>query len=478
MSARKVYFVSLGCPKNQVDTEVMLGVVHEGGHAVVDSPELADTLVVNTCGFIESAKEESIETILELAQLKQEQPGRKLVVAGCLSQRYATELAEELPEVDHFLGSADMLGLANVLGGRAPRQGVTPLHDGGQGAAGKPVRRAYLYDHRTPRRLSGPRHSAYVKIAEGCDRPCAFCIIPKLRGAQRSREIYSVVEEVHGLVEQGTREICLVAQDLTTYGKDLEPRCDLEALLDALVRIDGLEWIRLHYAYPTTTTDGLIQRIAGEPKIATYIDVPLQHIDSNVLKKMRRGYTEARVRELVGRLRDPSLTEGKHIWLRTTMLVGHPGETEEAFRRLYDFVEEAQIDHLGVFPWSREEGTASAMQPGRVTTELAQERAEVLMSRQAELRAESQQTLLGQSLRVLIDGPSEDSDFLLDGRHEGQAPGIDGKVVLTDGTGERGSFVEAIVTQAGPHDLVASMDPDAAREALAEAGDAYDHASA
>jgi ribosomal protein S12 methylthiotransferase len=453
---RKVYFVSLGCPKNQVDTEVMLGVVEGGGHQLVEHADDADMLVVNTCGFIDAAKEESIDTILELAAIKKsagEGPHKTLVVAGCLSQRYPEELAKEMPEVDHFLGSADQLGLAKVLRGQAPRMGVSAL--------GK---RAYLYDHTTPRQITGARHSVYVKIAEGCDRPCGFCIIPQLRGAQRSRTVYSVVEEVHALVEHGAREVCLVAQDLTLYGRDLEPRTDLEQLLDALVQIDGLRWIRLHYAYPTAVTDGLVERIAGQPKIATYLDVPIQHVDSEVLKAMRRGYGEAQVRGLVQRLRDPARVGDAHVWLRTTMLVGHPGETEDAYRRLYDFVAEGQIDHLGVFPWSREDGTASALRPGRVDEAVAQERAAELMALQAELRARTHAALVGRTLEVLVDGPSTEHEWLLDGRHEGQAPGIDGLTILTNAPEgdppKPGRFVQAKVVQAGPHDLVASLDLD------------------
>lgn len=447
---RKVYFVSLGCPKNQVDTEVMIGVVEGGGHELVSEVEQADTLVVNTCGFIDAAKEESIETILELAEAKKDGARPKtLVVAGCLSQRYPEQLAAEMPEVDHFLGSADQQGLARVLGGQAPRMGVSSL--------GK---RAYLYDHTTPRRITGARHSVYVKIAEGCDRPCGFCIIPKLRGAQRSRSVFSVVEEVHALVEHGAREVCLVAQDLTLYGKDLEPRVTLEHLLDALVQIDGLRWIRLHYAYPSAVTDGLIERIAGQPKVATYLDVPMQHADTEVLKKMRRGYGERQVRELVERLRDPRLVGDAHVWLRTTMLVGHPGETEDAYQRLRDFIAEGEIDHLGVFPWSREEGTVSAMQPGRVDEVRAQERAAELMALQAEIRARKHAALVGSTLEVLVQGPSEEHEWLLDGRHEGQAPEIDGITILTNGEAEPGEIVKAKVVSASTHDLVASIDLD------------------
>ncbi|MCB9706018.1 MAG: 30S ribosomal protein S12 methylthiotransferase RimO [Myxococcales bacterium] len=442
-SPKKVYFVSLGCPKNQVDTEVMLGVVRERGHTLVDSPEEADTLVVNTCGFIEEAKEESIETILELAQAKRAGPRKRLVVAGCLSQRYPDELATELPEVDHFLGSADMLGLTKVLDESAPRMAVTPLS-----------RRSYLYDHTTQRQVIGRRHSAYVKISEGCDRPCAFCIIPKLRGPQRSRTIESLVEETEHLVAGGTREICLVAQDLTTYGTDLEGRPNLEMLLDALGAVDGLRWIRLHYAFPTTVTDGIIDRLADHPKVASYLDVPLQHVDTEVLRRMRRGYTEKVVRNMVERLRARS----KYIFLRTTLLVGHPGESEEAFRCLYDFVEEGEIDHLGVFPWSREEGTLSAILPGRIPAEVAEERRLALLELQEEIRLRKHEAMLGKVVPVMIDGVSDESELLLEGRHEGQAPGIDGKVILTDGAAKPGEIVEARITQAEVHDLVATLD--------------------
>jgi ribosomal protein S12 methylthiotransferase len=446
---RKVYFVSLGCPKNQVDTEIMLGVVRDGGDVVVDDPEQADTLVVNTCGFIEPAKEESIDTVLELGRLKAAAPGRTLVMAGCLSQRYPDELAAELPEVDHFLGSADMLGLRRVLDGGAKRMGVSALS-----------RRAYLYDATAPRQVVGSRHSAYVKIAEGCDRPCGFCIIPKLRGPQRSRPVFDIVAEVSALVAAGTREVCLVAQDLTTYGTDFAERglspANLEQLLDALNEIEGLRWIRLHYAYPTATTDGLLDRIASHERVATYLDVPLQHVDTGVLKAMRRGYTEKVVREFVERVRARS----PRIWLRTTMLVGHPGETEDAFARLRDFVSEGAIDHLGVFPWSKEDGTASALRPQRVAPELAEERAAQIMQIQSELRLTRHRERIGTLLDVMIDGPSSESDLLLDGRHEGQAPDIDGKCIVCDGTAERGTIVTTRVLDATEHDLVVTMDLD------------------
>jgi ribosomal protein S12 methylthiotransferase len=354
-----------------------------------------------------------------------------------------------MPEVDHFLGSADMLGLRTILRGQGRRNGVSELS-----------RRAYLYDHTAPRQTFGARHFAYVKIAEGCDRPCAFCIIPKLRGPQRSRTVYSVVEEVHALVAQGVREVCLVAQDLTTYGTDLEERgqapANLEQLLDALDEIEGLEWIRLHYAYPTAVTDGLIERIAGHQRVATYLDVPFQHVDTDVLKKMRRGYTEKVVRNLVERIR----ATPERIWLRTTLLVGHPGESEDAFARLRDFVAEGELDHVGVFPWSREDGTVSAMQPARVDEARARARAEELMELQAGIRLQKHLAMVGQTLDVMIDGESDESEFLLDGRHEGQAPDIDGKVIVCDGDADPGAIVPTRVIRASAHDLVVSMDLD------------------
>jgi len=451
---RRVYFISLGCPKNRVDTEIMLGIVGREGHAIAEAPDDADVLVVNTCGFIESAKEESIDAILELGEIKRRAEGDKtLVVAGCLSQRHAEELANELPEVDHFLGSADMLSLAPILAGSAPRMAVSSLG-----------RQSYLYDHATPRVLTGSRNATYVKIAEGCDRPCSFCTIPKLRGPQRSRKISSIVREVADLVERGTCEICLLAQDLTAYGTDLDPRASLEQLLDALVQIESLRWIRLHYAYPSTVTDGLLRRIGNQPKVATYLDVPIQHVDSEVLHRMRRGYSERHVRDLVRRMRDPALVGRSHLWFRTTLLVGHPGETTKAFESLRDFVADGEIDHLGVFCWSREEGTSAAMLPGRVDPHLAEERAAELLGLHADLCLRRNEALIGKPLAVAVDGLSEESDLLLEGRHEGQAPDVDGKVILTDGSAQTGDMVEAVVTQADAYDLVASLDIEARSE--------------
>jgi ribosomal protein S12 methylthiotransferase len=457
-SGDNVYFVSLGCPKNRVDTEVMLGQVERAGHALVHDPELADVIVVNTCGFIDAAKEESIDTILEMAQYKTEGRCRQLVVTGCLSQRHPGELLEEIPEIDRVLGSADFQHIAQVVGVTRSSLPVIQVSD-------TPT---YLYDHESPRVLTGGQHSAYVKIAEGCDRPCAFCIIPKLRGPQRSRTLESVVAEVRALAARGTKEINLIAQDLTRYGTDLpEPRPDLAALLRALEPIQGVRWIRLHYTYPSAFSDELIEVIASQENVAKYIDVPLQHIDDQLLKRMRRGHSSRVIRDLVERLRSriPGLV------LRTTFIAGHPGETDAAFEALYQFVAETRFEHVGVFTYSQEHGTVSALLPHRVSEELAEERRQRLMALQADICRARNQALIGSELEVLVDGLSEDSDLLLQGRWYGQAPEIDGCVYLTDGTAEIGDMVRATVVDAAEYDLAASInvgdedDQDIARDA-------------
>ncbi len=443
----KVYFVSLGCPKNRVDTEVMLGEVQRAGFDRVDQPGDASVIVVNTCGFIDAAKEESIETILEMAQYKAEGSCQKLVVTGCLTQRYPDEIATEIPEIDHILGSADYAAIARVVGG--PRQAGKSL----------PVvevspEPTWIYDDETPRILTGAHHSAYVKIAEGCDRPCAFCIIPKLRGPQRSRTIESIVREVEAVTAQGAREINLIAQDLTRYGADLaEPRPTLAMLLRRVARADGVRWVRLHYTYPTAFSDELIDAIAEEPTVVKYIDVPLQHIDDDVLKRMRRGHSSRVTRQLVDKLR--ARIDG--LVLRTTFIVGHPGETDEAFAKLEEFVCETGFDHVGAFTYSQEPGTVSAMLPHRVPAEVAEERRDRLMTMQQRISREAGQAMLGRELEVLVDGVSEESDLVLQGRWYGQAPEIDGCVFLEGADAEAGDFVRAHVTQASDYDLAAEI---------------------
>jgi ribosomal protein S12 methylthiotransferase len=443
-----VHFVSLGCPKNRVDTEVMLGHAGGAGHRVVEAPEQAEVIVVNTCGFIGEAKQESIDAILEMARHKEAGTCKRLVVAGCLVQRYPGELAAELPEVDQFIGTDEVGGINDAIAGAAGRVRVaeTPR---------------YLYDDLAPRTASGAAHTAYVKIAEGCDRPCAFCIIPKLRGPQRSREPESVVREARALAAGGAREICLVAQDLTTYGTDLPERPTLASLLRRLGSDAGmgeLRWIRLHYAYPTACTDELFDAMAAEARVAKYLDVPVQHVDSGVLKAMRRGYGERQVRDLIARARArvPGLT------LRTTFIVGHPGETDEAFARLCDFVREADLDRVGVFNFSREEGTVAALLPKRVPQKEIDARRRELLRIQREVSKKKLRALRGRLLDVLVEGTSDESEYLLMGRHQGQAPEIDGQVYLSlpEGAADApaaGAFVQARVTHSAEYDLAAEI---------------------
>jgi ribosomal protein S12 methylthiotransferase len=453
--SRRIYFVSLGCPKNQVDTELMLGQVRAAGHALVDQPEAADVIVVNTCAFIDAAKEESVDTILELAEHKKARKA-ELIVTGCLAQRHAAELAQDIPEIDHILGSSDFPALSRVLGtmeGKPATRGKRKLPT--IQVAATP---AYIYDHDAPRTRIGARHSAYVKIAEGCDRPCAFCIIPKLRGPQRSRAIDDIVAEARQLVGDGAIELNLIAQDLTRYGhddgSDPQVRPDLAKLLRALGKVDGVEWIRLHYTFPSAFDDDLIDAIASEPKVVKYIDVPLQHISDAMLKRMRRGHSSRVTRELVTKLR----ARIDDVVLRTTFIVGHPGETDAEFEELCGFVDDTKFDRAGAFTYSIEQGTVSAMLPNRVDPEIATARQQRLMELQRGISRARHEGMVGRELDVLVEGVSSESEHLLEGRWYGQAPGIDGVTYLADGDARPGDLVRARVTQASDYDLAASLE--------------------
>jgi ribosomal protein S12 methylthiotransferase len=451
-AAQRIYFVSLGCPKNQVDTELMLGQVEAAGHSLVEEPDDADVIVVNTCAFIDAAKEESVDTILEMAELKKER-ARKLVVTGCLAQRYSDELAKDIPEIDHILGSADFQSIAKVLAPSPAARGRKKL----------PVVQVsetpeYIYDHDAPRVRIGANHSAYVKIAEGCDRPCSFCIIPKLRGPQRSRAIADIVAEVEQLGREGVVEVNLIAQDLTRYGwdtgNDPATRPTLAQLLRALGKVDGVQWIRLHYTFPSAFDDELIDVIASEPKVLKYIDVPLQHISDAMLRRMRRGHSSRVTRELITKLR----SRIDNVVLRTTFIVGHPGETEAEFDELCEFVAESKFDRAGAFTYSIEPGTVSAMLPNRVEPAVAAARQEKLMEIQRQISRARHEAMVGSQIEVLVEGVSSESEYLLEGRWYGQAPGIDGITYLADGQAKPGSIVKARVTQAADYDLAASLE--------------------
>ncbi len=427
----------------------MLGSATSGGHEIVGQPEDADAIVVNTCSFIGPAKEESIDTILEMAEHKTSGRASKLVVTGCLSQRYSEELTKEIPEIDVLLGSADYPHLGSVLG-QSTNAGST------KGRKSLPVVEvsstpSYLYDHNTPRVITGARHSVFVKIAEGCDRPCGFCIIPKLRGPQRSRTISSVVAESKRLVQEGTREINLIAQDLTRYGVDLPDKPTLAALLRALGGVEDLKWIRLHYTYPSAFTEELVSAIAEEPRVVPYVDVPLQHIDDEMLKKMRRGHSSRVTYDLLSRLK--ANVEG--LVLRTTFIVGHPGETDKSFRKLAKFVEETGFDRVGVFPYSPEPGTASFERTDVVEPHVREERCAELMEIQKNVSRRKLAGMIGQKVEVLVDGVSEESEYVLKGRFYGQAPEVDGVTYLSEVEALPGEFVQATITQSSDYDLTA-----------------------
>jgi ribosomal protein S12 methylthiotransferase len=432
-----VYMHTLGCPKNRVDSEVMLGTLNQAGYRLVQDPSKAEVIVVNTCGFIESAKEESVEAIVELSDQKTSGRCRKLVVTGCLVQRHADELAEALPEVDHFLGTGAYQDIVSIVQDAQAKRLVVPDPD-------------FVHSASTPRVNSLPSHTAYLKISEGCDNTCAFCIIPKLRGPQRSRTIEDVVAEAALLAAQGTVELSLVAQDLTGWGYDLPGKLRLHHLLPELCKVDGIRWIRLHYAYPRDFPDALVDVIAREPKIVKYLDMPLQHSSDRLLRAMKRGRDSQFLRDLLAKLRArvPGLA------LRTSLIVGLPGETEEDFEDLLRFVEEQRFERLGVFEYSAEDGTPAAEMEGQLPAEVKRDRYARIMAVQQEISHAHQQAMIGRRLEVLVEGASEETDDLLAGRHAQQAPEIDGLTYVNDGVAYPGELVTVEVTDAGDYDLV------------------------
>lgn len=437
---KKVGFVSLGCPKNLLDTEVMLGHLTRAGYELVNRPEEADVLVVNTCGFIEAAKQESIDTILEMARHKESGSCRRLVVTGCLAQRYSREIASEIPEVDVVFGLDQLHTIAEACEGRDHR--VTALSADGSAV--------YLYDHLTPRVVTTPSHTAYVKISEGCDYPCTFCIIPKIRGSYRSREPESILAEAESLAARGVKELVLIAQDTTRYGAELGLRRGLASLLRQLAAIEGIKWVRFLYAYPTTVDDSVLEAMVEEPALCRYVDIPLQHASDPILKAMKRPGTRKSNRALLRRIREAV----PGVAIRSSFIVGFPGETERDFRVLAEFCAEVELDHLGVFTYSNEEGTQSHVSRETISRQEKEGRRDRLMSQQARISLQKNRERVGSSLPVLVEGLSEETDLLLQGRAEHQAPGIDGVVLINDGEAPPGSFAMVEVTEAHPYDLV------------------------
>ncbi len=440
----KVGLVSLGCPKNLVDSEVMLGTLRGRGFDLTDDPSEADIIVVNTCAFIEPARRESIDTILEMAAYKTTGRCRRLVVAGCMVQRHHDELRRELPEVDALVGLNDVERIAEACN---LDPGVR--FEASQGAA------RYLYSEASPRLLTTPTHSAYLKISEGCDHTCAFCAIPSFRGLQRSRPIASILEEARRLAAAGAVEINLIAQDTTDYGRDLGDGTDAARLLRALDDVEGLRWARVLYAYPNRINDAFMAALAEGRRVARYLDVPLQHADADLLRAMRRGGNASTHMRLVESLR----RRVPGIALRTTFIVGFPGETEARFRALCEFIRDAAFDHVGVFAYSEEKGTPAIALPDDVPAGLKEERRAEIMAIQESIAARRNRSIVGRTVEVLVEGPHEDSDLVRCGRLESQAPEIDGGVILTDlmTPVPAGCFVKARIVEARAFDLVGSV---------------------
>ncbi|MDX1997003.1 MAG: 30S ribosomal protein S12 methylthiotransferase RimO [Thermoanaerobaculia bacterium] len=437
-SGRRVGLISLGCPKNLVDSEIMLGELARRGFEVVADHRDADTVIVNTCGFIEEAKQESIDAILGIAQGKSE-TGQRLFVAGCMVNRYGTELHAEIPEIDGFVGLDDLGRVGDVvqLGGGPPLP--KPAH--------------LVFDHTAPRTLT-TRGYAYLKVAEGCDNPCTFCAIPLWRGRFRSRTIESLVVEAQALEATGVQELCLIAQDTTRYGEDLGLKNrGLTRLVEALLAGTSFPWIRFLYAYPTTLDEDLLRLMGSEPRFCSYLDMPLQHSHPEILRAMKRGGTRERYLKLLERARELA----PDIHLRSTFIVGFPGETEAHFKDLLAFVAEAQLDHLGGFAYSPEEGTPGAELAGRVPRSTARRRLERLLEIQKPFALASRRRLVGRTLDVLVEGVHDETDHLLVGRHAGQAPEIDGRILINDGYAPAGSLARIEITEAFADDVVGQV---------------------
>jgi len=438
MMTEKVKIVTLGCEKNMVDSEIMSGLIDQRGYSLVEQAEDATVIIVNTCGFIDAAKEESVNTILDLAELKETGKLKALIVSGCLTQRYKQALMEEMPEIDGIVGTGDFYNINQIvdeaLGGKKPA------------FVGNPV---FNYEEILPRKLSAEKYTTYVKIAEGCDNNCTFCSIPIMRGAFRSRSIESIIAEVTGLAAQGVKEISLIAQDTTNYGTDIyDGEYKLAELINKVSEVPGIEWVRLHYAYPGFFTDELIETIASNPKVCKYIDMPLQHSEDAVLKRMRRPGRNRDTRELIAKIR--SRIPG--VALRTSLIVGFPGETEEDFERLCDFVREIKFDRLGVFTYSKEDDTPASRLPIQIEEEVKEWRANTLMEIQRQVSNDTNGKHVGQVLDVLIESYDGRSDVFV-GRSQYDAPEIDGDVYVSNYKGDIGEIIPVRITHAYEYDM-------------------------
>ena len=455
----KIGLISLGCPKNLVDSEVMLGLAARAGHELTQDPSSADVLVVNTCAFIDSAKQESIDAILEMAEHKKHGACRRLVITGCMAERYRDELKKEIPEIDAVLGTGEVPQIVEAIGCEAAeRPEGRPLRFFKRQPAPGPQtlreRPTYIYDASTPRVLATPRHYAYIKIAEGCDYKCAFCIIPTLRGAYRSRPAESIVREARALAARGVRELLLISQDTTFYGIDRRERGALARLLRELNTIDGLEWIRLLYLYPTTIDDETLAAMAECEKVCKYIDLQLQHASNDVLRRMKRPGTRQTYDRLLARIRE----RVPGVALRTTFIVGFPGETDADVDALHGFIADHAFDHVGVFTYSHEEGTSAHEFADDVPKRTKEARRAGVMTLQKDLVETRLRARVGTRARVLVDGPSADHELVLKARLPTQAPDIDASVFLTDcdpSAYRAGDFVDVEIVETAGYDLIA-----------------------
>lgn len=440
---RYFHLLSLGCAKNLVDSEVILGTMTGAGWQFAEDPEKADVLIVNTCGFIQAAVEEAIDEIFELVKIKERHPYKRLVVVGCLVQRYKEKLAEDLPEVDLFVGTEGVVEIAELLAkldvGEMLQRVVLPAR--------------FLMTHKTPRLLSTPPFRAWLKITEGCNNGCSYCMIPAIRGNLRSRSLEDLVKEAQHLEMLGVKELSLIAQDSTAYGRDLNGTVNLELLVRHLLDHTSIPWLRLLYLYPTGVSEQLLDMIAGNDRITPYLDIPMQHVNDGILKAMNRHYTGDDLYKLIEKIRNRI----PGIALRTTFLVGFPGESEKAFMEIEKFLRQVRIDHVGVFPYANEEGAPSEKFAQQLPEKEKQKRAEALLAVQAELSAETQKKYLGRVEPVLIEGFSSETDLLLQGRTRYQAPEVDGCLLINDGIANPGDIVQVLITEALTYDLIGAV---------------------
>lgn len=445
---KKVHFISLGCPKNLVDSEIMAGTLMKDGFSVVNEAEDADTVVVNTCGFIEDSKKESIQRILDMAALKEQGKIKKVVVAGCLTQRYKTDLVDGLPEADLFVGSGEFQNISKIL----------KNHESGETKKTFFNLPTYLQEESTPRVNSQPKHRAYLKISEGCMKRCAFCAIPLIRGNLQSRKIENIVNEAKLLAASGVKELIIISHDFTDYGLDLKRKDPAvkEApveLLRQLAEVEGIKWIRLLYLYPDGITPEMIQLIKSNDKFVKYFDMPLQHINNDVLKRMNRKMTREEITTALDLIR----SEIPDAVIRTQFIVGFPGETQENFEELLKFIAEQKFDRVGCFQYSPEESTPGGKMPDQIDEATKQERYDAVMQVQQNISREKHRAFIGKTIEVVVEGLSEETDLLLQGRNSQQAPDIDGVVLINDGQAEVGQFVKVKITDSMEYDLIGEI---------------------